>query len=451
MHHAELWGPRPDKYAGLLADDVSTTPWRPLAPQAPFYLFVPQDVDRLAEYEQGWKVTEVFPVNSVGIVTSRDGFVFDYGEASLTNHVQAFLDPALTDDQAGERFLSPGDKLPVAEVRKKLRSHNWQQDITSCLYRPFDVRSLLYAPEVIERSRQDVMRHMIAGKNLGLIFMRQVAVGDAYTHFGVSQALVDNRAFYSNKGIMSYAPLYLYPTDHKTGAAQASLLNTTPWPPDAAGRVPNLAPAFVAAVEKRTGLRFQSAQTLEVSETSRVLAAAFTPEDLFGYIYAIFHSPTYRSRYAEFLKIDFPRVPITSDPALFWWLAGLGRELVSLHLLDAEAAPVLLKPITRFPIPGDGLVARGHPRYVEANCRVYISADDAKAGKQGQYFEGVPPEVWDFQVGGYQPCQKWLKDRVGRQLTYDDLTHYGRMVVALHETIRLMAEIDAAIPGWPLI
>jgi hypothetical protein len=183
------------------------------------------------------------------------------------------------------------------------------------------------------------------------------------------------------------------------------------------------------------------------------LQATFGPEDVFHYIYAILHSPTYRSRYAEFLKIDFPRVPSTSDPALFRRLAALGRDLVGLHLLDVDAAPSLLRPITRFPIAGDGLVERGHPRYDEANRRVFISADNVEAGKQGQYFEGVPPEVWDFQVGGYRPCRKWLKDRAGRKLSYDDLTHYQRMVVALRETIRIMGEIDGVIEGhggWPI-
>ena len=235
------------------------------------------------------------------------------------------------------------------------------------------------------------------------------------------------------------------------------MLNTSPWPPDAHGRVPNLAPAFVAEVEARLGMKFApldlGLETSKVSpprqpRTSR--REVFTPEDIFHYIYAIFHAPAYRSRYAEFLKMDFPRVPITSDPALFRQLAALGRELVALHLLDADAAPALLKPITRYPVGGDSTVEKGHPRYDEAQRRVYISKDNVQTGKQGQYFEGVPPEVWDFQVGGYQPCQKWLKDRVGRRLTYDDLTHYQRIVVALSETIRLMAEIDAAIPAWPV-
>ena len=220
--------------------------------------------------------------------------------------------------------------------------------------------------------------------------------------------------------------------------------------------MPNLAPAFVAEVEARLGLKFayfsgsRSHADAPAAWEPPLLDNTFTPEDLFGYIYAIFHAPAYRSRYAEFLKMDFPRVPITSDPALFRQLAALGRELVALHLLDADAAPALLKPITRYPVGGDSTVEKGHPRYDEAQRRVYISKDNAQTGKQGQYFEGVPPEVWDFQVGGYQPCQKWLKDRVGRQLTYDDLTHYQRIVVALSETIRLMAEIDAAIPAWPV-
>ena len=141
---------------------------------------------------------------------------------------------------------------------------------------------------------------------------------------------------------------------------------------------PNLAPAFVAAVEARLGLKFAPSQTFQVSETSKVLPPpptanvspeVFTPDDIFHYIYAIFHAPAYRSRYAEFLKMDFPRVPITSDPALFRQLAALGRELVSLHLLDADAAPALRKPITRYPVGGDSTVEKGHPRYDEAQRR----------------------------------------------------------------------------------
>ncbi len=165
----------------------------------------------------------------------------------------------------------------------------------------------------------------------------------------------------------------------------------------------------------------------------------FYPEDVFAYTYAVLHSPTYRARYAEFLKIDFPRLPLTSDPELFAALVEMGAELVDLHLLRA---PAVDRFITTFPAEGDGRVERGYPKYDEKMRRVTIN--------KAQYFEGVPPEVWAFYVGGYQVLEKWLKDRRERVLTWDDIQHYQRIVVALAETIRLMEEIDALIPGWPL-
>ncbi|MBI2862921.1 MAG: hypothetical protein HYX89_08880 [Chloroflexi bacterium] len=165
-----------------------------------------------------------------------------------------------------------------------------------------------------------------------------------------------------------------------------------------------------------------------------------TPEDVFNYAYAVFHSPTYRSRYAEFLKIDFPRLPLTSDQRLFRVLAEKGAELVALHLMEL---PTLEEQRTqiKFDVPGANVVEK--VAYDEANGRVYIN--------KSQYFEGVPPEVWNFPIGGYQVCQKWLKDRKGRTLTYDERIHYQKVVMALKETIRLMGEIDALIPGWPLV
>jgi hypothetical protein len=163
-----------------------------------------------------------------------------------------------------------------------------------------------------------------------------------------------------------------------------------------------------------------------------------TPETIFDYIYAIFHSPTYRSRYAEFLKIDFPRVPLTRNPDLFEKLASLGAELAALHLMKS---PQLDTPITQFEGECEPVIDPGHPKY--DNGKVTIN-------KKGDGFVGVPAEVWGFYVGGYQVCQKWLKDRKGRTLSPEDMTHYQRIIVALQETIRLMQQIDAAIPGWPL-
>jgi predicted helicase len=158
-------------------------------------------------------------------------------------------------------------------------------------------------------------------------------------------------------------------------------------------------------------------------------------------MYAVFHSPTYRERYAEFLKIDFPRLPLTSDLGLFRALAEKGEELVALHLMES---PELDHGTPRFHGIGSSEVEK--VRYAEpAEGRpglVYIN--------KTQYFQGVEPEVWEFHIGGYQVLEKWLKDRKGRSLSYDDVSHYGKIVVALKETIRLMGEIDAIIPSWPM-
>jgi predicted helicase len=164
---------------------------------------------------------------------------------------------------------------------------------------------------------------------------------------------------------------------------------------------------------------------------------------VFSYIYAVFYSPSYRERYAEFLRIDFPRLPLSSDKKLFAMLAAKGEQLVGLHLLESPAVQQL---VTEFPISDGNGVERRYPKYVEPSedtqGRVYIN--------KTQYFEGVDPEVWEFQIGGYQVLDKWLKDRRGRTLSWEDIQHYQRVVVALRETMRVMEEIDQIIPGWPL-
>jgi predicted helicase len=177
-----------------------------------------------------------------------------------------------------------------------------------------------------------------------------------------------------------------------------------------------------------------------ISNGTGDLKKTFGPEDVLHYIYAVFHSPAYRSRYAEFLKIDFPRLPLTSNVELFRQLCGLGKELVALHLLEASA---LNKPITKFKGKGDNIVAKGHPKYQDGVVLVNAS----------QGFEGVPEDVWEFHIGGYQVCEKWLKDRRERELSAEDIVHYGKVVSALGETIRIMKEVDGVIKvngGWPV-
>ena len=434
VHHADLYGLREGKYHTLSETDVSVSDWKDLKPNSPFYFFVPRDEELLGEYEQGWKVTDIFPVNSVGIVTSRDHFVLDFDEQALRERITAFVGTSMSDEETREQFkLKDKDGWTVPEARKAARQdESWRESFIRCLYRPFDIRNIFYNDLAIERSRFEVMRHMLAGRNMGLIAMRQVAVDEPYSHFGVTRLIVDNRAFYSNKGIQYLFPIYLYPVGErvqpdKSGGGEGG---TSAAMKVESNRSPNLNPEFVKAISDMLGLKF-------VEDGKGDLVETFGPEDIFNYAYAVFHSPTYRSRYVEFLKIDFPRLPLISDKELFKALAEKGAELVPLHLMES---PVLNNFITRYPISGSNLVEK--VAYSEPDQRVYIN--------NSQYFEGIPPEVWCFHIGGYQVCQKWLKDRKGRTLSYDDLTHYQRIVVALKETIRLMAEIDALIPSWPL-
>jgi len=217
-------------------------------------------------------------------------------------------------------------------------------------------------------------------------------------------------------------PLYLYTTPEETAGTLFAQSETT--------HKPNLAPAFIRALEEKLGMKFA------VDSVGRTASPTyFTPEDVFYYAYAVFHSPTYRTRYAEFLKIDFPRLPLTGDKQLFAKLVAKGRELVELHLLKSAKVDDF---ITTYPEAGDNKVEK----VAYASGKVYINTH--------QYFGNVPEEVWEFKVGGYQVCEKWLKDRKGRALTMEDINHYQRVVVVLKETIRLMGEVDKVIEAWPM-
>jgi len=460
VFHAHLWGTREHKYRQLRGNDITSTDWVVLAPGSSFYLFVQQDTQLASEYERFAKVTSIFPINNIAMQTHRDYFVTDMVRAALAARITELRATDLSDDEVRARFDL--GNLDVHEVRKLVRKDKaWDARFVPLLWRPFDLRWLYYEKALIDRPRPQVT-DVLLRRNVALLAMRQIALHGGCSHFLATDVPAIDRVFYSNKGAASVFPLYDYQ------ASQAGHLLPPAWPRSQEGRCPNLAPDFVHGWAEGLGLTF-------VSDGVGDLAETFGPEDVFHYIYAVFHAPTYRERYAEFLKIDFPRVPLTSDLELFRALCGLGADLVALHLLEDDYAHAswtregqpcpLVSPITRYPVPGDNTVAKGHPKYLAPGepapgtedplpeGRVYMSKDDRRAGTQGQYFEGVPPEVWAFHIGGYQVCGKWLKDRRGRQLSYEDLTHYQRVVVALRETIRLMSEIDAAIAahgGWPI-
>lgn len=499
VRYGDLWGSRAAKYGVLAATGTEQTHWSELKPVSPFYFFVPRSEAGGDEYASFVSLDQVLSRSVTGVVTARDGLVIDLEPEPLLQRMRLMADRSTSDEEVKTTLnLSENYAWRVAEARRAMRVEPVSASrVRPILYRPFDKRLIYYHPAVVWRTRSDIMSHLLAGRNIGLIYMRQVAMGQGYSHFGVSRDMVDNRAFYSNKGIMSFAPLYLYSGTGQKGQQRLDDTEASSWSPGKDGRVPNLNPKFVAEMEKKLGLTFvpEGAEgSLGCGSSAAALSAGspvsgrksggkppqskskgvFTPEDVFSYIYAVFHSPTYRKRYAEFLKIDFPRVPLTSDKKIFWKLVSLGRELVGLHLLES---PKVDDFVTKYPVKGSDTVEKVW--YVEPLTPSPQSSpsrgEEAKAkrgrssipsplkgegkgeGEPGkvhinadQYFSGVRPEEWEFHIGGYQVLQKWLKDRKGRKLTNDDIRHYQRVVVAIKETIRLMAEIDAAIPKWPM-
>lgn len=448
IHYSDLWGLKTDKYNFLLEHSPDSIKWTEIIPATPHYFFVPKSEIGINELSENTKITQIFPVNVTGVVTARDEFVIDFEKQKLIERIQEFCDFTNSDDYIREKYFGgkrsakylSGDTRgwKLSEARRNIKNEKHIGNVKRILYRPFDVRSIYYHPKMVDWGRETIVQHFFAGPNLGLCFMRQVSLGEAYSHFLVTKDMIDNRTFKSVRGIIQLPPLYLYEKETE----QASLGGF-----GSKKRRPNIAPDFIAEFSRAVNLRF-------VEDGRGDLEKTFGPEDIFYYAYAIFHSPTYRSRYAEQLKIDFPRLPITSDKELFKRLVMLGNELVNLHLLGEnpfDSSKTTLDDSNKWNIKIGGTAPANldewkvtDVRYDAKEKRVYVNA--------GQYFEGLEKEVWEFMIGGYQVCEKWLKDRkkAERVLSTDDLKHYMKIVVALRETIRIMSEIDKAIPAWPM-
>ncbi len=411
LYHANRWGLREDKYDWLRGHDLAATDWQEIHPPPKFYLFVPGDEAALEHYRRFVAVTDMFPVHSVGIVTSRDHFTIAFDREELKRRIRMFRDPKSPDEIIEKAFgLKDKHGWTLSEKRKNLQQdESWEGKIVQCLYRPFDTRWLFYHPDVIERGRAEVMQHMLH-ENVALITAR-TNKSPSPDHFLCSCFPVETKCGESTTQSYTF-PLYLYTSYLKKN------LYTDLEP--AMERTPNLNPKVIATLGHAYG-----------QEPS--------PADIFHYIYAVVYAETYREKYAEFLKTDFPRIPFTADFNLFRSLTALGKRLVDLHLLRSEE---LDPPLARFQGLGDNQVANTTGqgfRYEPKEERVYIN--------KSQYFEPVAQELWEYQIGGYQVLSKWLKDRKERRLTLDEIKTYCRIVTALQRTIALQGEIDALYPG----
>ena len=420
--HADLWGNRDSKYTALERGDVTKTKWRAFNPTSPYFFFVPKAFADEAEYLCGVGAKEIFVSVGKGAKTERDRVTIHFTEDGIRQAVTDFQREA-TATLKQKYFLDEDSRdWKVASAKADVLANDNEGCFRRILYRPFDTRHTWYSGQTrgfIGTPGYPVLRHMLTD-NFALILTRQVT-GLPYNHCFAARTLVEIKCA-SHDRCCDVIPLRLHDSDTLSLGAGGS---------------PNLKPSFL----KSLAVKLQLSQ-----KGAHGLPTGLTPEDIFHYAYAVFHSPGYRSRYAEFLKIDFPRLPLTGNLELFRALARLGGELTALHLLES---PKLDIPTTQF---------IGHSREVVKvgwmDDTVWINAGGKKAATTAGTcgFQGVPEAVWNFHIGGYQVCEKWLKDRKGRTLTDEDIAHYHKIVIALTETIRLMTEIDEVIAthgGWP--
>ncbi|HNS32133.1 MAG TPA: N-6 DNA methylase [bacterium] len=396
VFHSELWGLREEKYEQLLEKDIKTVKWKKLSPKSGYYLFVPRDEKLLAGYDKFLKINEIFKRSSLSIQTHRDNLVIDFNKKDLQRRMDIFRNLSIQDEfikQSLNLKETKGWALSVA--RKSLsKDENLDYYFTEVLYRPFDTRWILYHERVVDRVRKMIMRNMFV-KNIALLVSKQQSIAGFYHAFisdKISEScVVSNKTKEGNY----HFPLYLYPE----GQGE---------------KVPNISPELIKSLSETYGEKP-------------------SPEDIFYYIYAVLYSETYRRKYAEFLKIDFPRIPFTKDYALFMEAGGLGKKLVELHLLKSTE---LDNPFARFQGNGENRVEK--LSYSEKEKRVYINAS--------QYFEGVEKDAWLYQVGGYRVMEKWLKDRKGRTLSYEDIIHYCKIASALSNTISIQQSLESLYP-----
>ena len=425
IYHQEIFGLREAKYDWLDKHDIKNVKWKKIFPRPKFHLFIPTDNKLANHYYSFFKITEIFPVNSVGIVTARDNFVIDFERQVLERRIRDFINAKIDDEILKRSYsLTENQSWKIKEQREKLRKDlDWNDSITKILYRPFDERWILNHDDMIERSRKDVMQHMLE-ENIALVTSRQT--NSDFRHVIVTQSITD---FNVTGTAGSYGsgyifPLYIYrkpkAAPKKKTASLTQLLMFEP-------KVEYEAIFSNVSLEVRKLLERNFKKPFLNPLDTDIECEGVGSKNIFYYIYAVLYSNIYRTKYAEFLKIDFPRIPFTKDYKLFIQLGKLGKQLADLHLLHSDD---LRKVIPKFPFTERKKV----DKIIYEDGKVWINNE--------QYFDGVKENVWKYQIGGYQVCEKWLKDRKERTLTFEEIQTYLKIVTALSKTIKLQKEID---------
>ena len=395
VFHSELWGDRTGKYEALWGNGL-TDSLTPIAPKHPHYLFIPRDYELEKEYLSGFSVAALMSLNTLGIQTHRDAFAIDIDRSSLIDRISDFFN----------RLIPSGEILEKYSLRE---NNDWKletqrngefdlENIQRIDYRPFDTRFVYYDRKIVDRDRRVVMKHVHSDNIIMSISKRQSS--SDFRHAIVSNFLQESCLISLQTKEQGYSfPLYIYQEDELDKTRRVNM-----------------------ETKIRTNIENQSADEQHGA-----------PDEvaIFDYIYGVLHCPVYREAYNEFLRTDFPHIPYPSSPEVFWDVSEKGTLLRCLHLMEDEAVGE-----TPYAFSGDGMATVLELNYVpvsEATGSIFIN--------DKQQFEGVPLIAWEFWIGGHQPAQKWLKDRKGRNLSFDDVLHYQKIIKILIETDRIMKTI----------
>lgn len=406
VYHAELLGLRENKFEYLNNNEFDTVEYKELEPVEPYYFFTPKDFNNEDTYDNCLKLTDIFQEYNSGIQTKNDPLSIQFSSNDIERIIENMRQ--LSIEELKEQYsLTDSSGWTVKNAKNDvLRDCGTFLPIS---YKVFDTRYTYFTDKssgFLGRPRYSVMSHLSKGI-YGLSFTRSIPANQEFNHVMAVNQIMDIHII----GGQSYvAPLYLYENDSE----QKSFFTQN--------RKPNLNMDIVKSLETTLGLSF----TPEKENTE----GTFAPIDILDYIYGVLHSNKYRTKYKEFLKIDFPRIPYPASADYFFKIAELGKELREIHLMEA---PEVKEYITSYGVSGDNEVIK--PEYKDN--KVYIN--------RTQYFDNVPEVAWNFYIGGYQPAQKWLKDRKGRILSYDEILHYQKIIKALVLTNDRMQQIDKII------
>jgi len=421
VYHHSLYGKRQDKYESLFTEEISSINWQKIPAVEPYYFFIPKDFSNKEEYEKGFSLSELMPENNTGIQTKRDKFVYCFTQDELKQRLEDLRTKNTEEIRREYNLPADGRDWAVKWAAEDLENNVGQ--IVEVDYHPFDARYTYFtgkskgfmayprAPLSLQTLEDNVM----------LLAVRNSRRGNVNSYF-VSKRLVDKDAI-SPFDNCKFFPLYIYGTDAQVDALAEST-----------DRTPNLSPTIIQEIASCIGLSFAP----EECDGDSI----FTPIDVFDYVYAVLYSNTYREMFEEHLKIDFPRIPYPQNTERFLSLVELGKKLRKLHLMEDldDGSSVT------YPAHGDNTVTR---RIVGSDFE--LTDEAAGVGRvwinDAQFFDGMSEETWTSEIGGFKPAQKWLKDRKGRELSFDEIDHYQKILFVLERTNDIMAVIDEVYDG----